>query len=177
MDKPKPDGLDWQDLRSFWVRQGHKPIFTYKRVGQIMKTLWFLALLGFGIIYWYVDPYKVKDFLALSFYVSMIFPILIIATGVNFNRTILRPSAFAISHKGFHTYYEEPIERFLTYDFLPWNEIKGFYKFRAGKSVEWKIVKTNGVKVDFNFLGQENRNRVMVKWKKMTKRKNAGKLN
>ncbi len=171
MDKPKPDDLDWYDLRSFWVKQGNKPIFTYKRGGQILKIIWILVVLGFAIIYLYVDPYRVNDFIYFSAYGLLVFPILVISTGVYFNRSILSPSDFAMSQKGVHMYYEEPVERFLTYDFLAWNDIKGFYKFRAGRSVEWKIIKTNGVKVDINFLGAENRDTVIGKWKKMTKKK------
>jgi hypothetical protein len=171
MDKPKTDGLDWHDLRSFWVRQGNKPFFTKKRGVQLLKILWFLVLLVLGIIYWYVDPYRVSDYAALSVYVTIIFPILILTTGIYLGRKSLSPSAYALSQKGFHMYYEEPVERFLAYDSLPWNKIKGFYKFRTGRTVEWKIVTTHGVKVDINFMTQEKRNLAVRKWKKMTKKK------
>ena len=79
------------------------------------------------------------------------------------------PAAVAFSERGFHLWYDNPYERQLNDDFIPWAQIAKIEFRDAGRYEKyWYLERTTGEGEDLDKLSAENLRALTAEWKRRT---------
>src|SRR5207245_11075353 len=79
------------------------------------------------------------------------------------------PAAVAFSERGFHLWYDNPYERQLNDDFIPWAQIAKIEFRDAGRYEKyWYLERTTGEGEDLDKLSVENLRALTAEWKRRT---------
>jgi len=121
---------------------------------------------GIVLLVWVpLDPHEPSDYFVLSMIVMFLSMIPILPVGVWAAYHESEPSALALSDTGIHFWYDNPYDRHLNDDLIPWSEVKVIERRKAGKSSYWALERTTGEVDNLDMLIAANRDAVVAAWK------------
>jgi len=153
---PRPSGLDWRANGTSWPSRARVP--TLLAVVAIVACIVLLVWVS-------LDPHEPSDYFVLSTIVMFLSMIPILPVGVWAAYHESGPSALALSDTGIHFWYDNPYDRHLNDDLVPWSEVKVIERRKAGRSSYWALERTTGEVDNLGMLIAANRDAVVAAWR------------